>query len=379
MAEMAEQVIICSNPGCDQPGTNKCSACKITVYCCVICQTADWTHHKEECSGHLRKVGMAHLAKAMAFEEQKNYGQSLRYGDLAATKLKQLKDRRLETVEAIDSALVRKFNALQRFGRHREALECIKECYTLWAMNHLRNPGSIYAALLLIQSCIHNKEYEDAERYARHAYFMIAEMTDNFIPVDQQPFFLADVSYWLAEAIQQLAKAGGIPPNEKQKAGEEVIALARKALALHTELCGTESLKVAGDMNALADALDHFKDADDDEILRFHQQANAIISRLEGSLSVNVAVGLCKLGNAYTNRAKRAEDANDLDRCVANLEPALFHHREAARIFRAINHVDQADKLLRSVAQLEEMMRQFRIRRAAATATATATAAATKG
>ena len=370
---MGEEVIICSNPGCDQPGTNKCSACKTTFYCCVICQTADWAHHKEECPGHLRKVGMTHLAKAEGFQEQHNYGQSLRYGELAATKLKQLKDRRLETVSAINNALTCKFNALQRLDRQKEALECIKECYTLWAMNHMRNSGSMQAALHLIQSCMHNNEYEDAERYARHAYFMIAEMTDNFIPVDQQPRFLADVSHWLAVAIQKLAEAGGIPPNEKQKAGEEAIGLARKALELHTELFGTESVNVAGDISALAGALDYFNDADDDEVLRFHQQANAIISRLEGSSSVNVAAGLCKLGNAYKNRARRAEVANDQDRFLANLELVLTNYRESGRIYRANNHVDMADYTVLIVTRLEETMRQFRIR------TATAAAAATKG
>ena len=191
----------CSNPGCDQPGTNKCSACKTIFYCGPICQTADWTHHKEECQGHLRKVGKANLSKANGFHQQQNWVQALRYAKLAATKLKQLKDRRLETVEAINDALICKYDALQFTARHKEALECIKECYTLWAMNHMRNPGSIYAALLLIQSCLHNGEYEDAERYARHAYFMIAEMTDNFIPADQQPQFLADVSYFLASYL----------------------------------------------------------------------------------------------------------------------------------------------------------------------------------
>ena len=107
---------------------------------------------------------MAHLAKAVGFNDQRNWVQTLRYAELAATKLKQLKDRRLETVQAISDALGCKFNALQRLDRHREALECIMECYTLWAMNHLRNPGSMRAALGLIQSCLHNEEYEDAEQ-----------------------------------------------------------------------------------------------------------------------------------------------------------------------------------------------------------------------
>ena len=363
MAEVAPpaEVTPCSNLGCDQPGTNQCSACKTTVYCSVICQTADWSHHKEECPGHLLKVGKANLEKAKGFKRERNWAQVLHFAEIAATKLKQLKDRRLETVLAINDAMEYKFDALQLMDRHKEALECAKECYTLWAMNHLRNPMSMVAALGLIQSCIQNGEFEDAERYARHAYFMIAEMTDNFIPVDKRPQFLADVSYWLAAAILGLAQAGGILPAEKQKAGKEAIELARKALELHTQLFGTECIQVASDTGILAGTLDYFNNVDDDEVLRLREQMIAIYRRLEGSLSVNVAVGEGNLGNAYSQRASRAEDANDLDRCLANLELALPHRREVARIYSAINHVEKADNALRIVAQVEEEIRLIRI------------------
>ena len=203
MAEV--EVNPCSNPGCDQQGTKSCSACKTSVYCGVICQTADWAHHKEECDGHLRKVGKANLEKAKGFQQQQNWAQSLRYGEMAATKLKKLKDRRLETVQIINAALACKVHALQHLGRFKEAKECAEERYTLWAMNQMRNPGSIYAAFALIQSCIHNKLYEDAEHYARHAMFMINEMTDNFIPANQRSMFLAEGSSNLAQAIFFLA------------------------------------------------------------------------------------------------------------------------------------------------------------------------------
>ena len=373
MAEVAE-VKPCSNPGCDQPGTKSCSACKTTVYCCVICQTADWTKHKEECDGHLRKIGKANLVKAKGFKQQQNWLQSLRFAEIAATKLKQLKDRRLETVEIIDVALEYKFNALKFLGRHRESKECAEECYTVWAMNQMRNPGSINAAFALIQSCIHNGEYEDAEHYARHVMFMINEMTDNFIPADQRSRFLADGSCYLARAILGLAEAGGIPPAEKQKAGKEAIELARQALKLHTQLHGTESNQVACDMLALADVLDHFDDVDDNEILRLYEQAIAIHNRVEGNSSVNVASGENNLAVAYNKRAGRAMAANDLDRCMANLELALPHYREAARIYRSINHADSADKALLNIAKTEEAIRQIGIVKAAAAA-----AAATRG
>ena len=364
MAEL--EVKPCSNPGCDQPGTSSCSACKTTAYCCVICQTADWPHHKEECQGHLLKVGMANRAKAKGFQREQNWVQSLRYGELAATKLKQLKDRRLETVEAIDGALECKFSALTFLGRHKEAMECAKERYTLWAMNHLRNPGSLRAALSLIQSCLHNKEIEDAERYARHAYFMIAEMTDNFIPTDQRPFFLANVSYYLAEAILSLAEARGIPPEEKQKEVEEAITLARQALEIHTQLYGPENANVADDLGTLARALEHFSNVDDDEVLRLRQQSITTFRRVQGRSSLNVAVGENNLGNMYVRRSTRAQNANDLDRCMVNLELAMPHYHEAVRIYREINHVGNADNTVQCIAQVEEQIRQVGIARSAA-------------
>ena len=196
---------------------------------------------------------------------------------------------------------------------------------------------------------------------------MIVNDADGIIPSDQRESLLARGSLWLAIATHKLAQAGGIPLEEKQKAGEEAIALARKALEIHTLLYGTESAEVAADMRGLADVLDCFNDVDDDEVLRLHEQAIAIAGRLEGSSSVNVAVGEECLGIAYHNRAARAHAANDLDRCMANEELALPHFREASRIYRAINHIDAADRALRHAVEIEENIRQIGIAKAAAT------------
>ena len=81
-------------------------------------------------------------------------------------------DRRLETVEILDDAFTAKFNTLMDLGRQREALECAKERYTLWAMHHMRNPKMFDAAFSLIQSCLQNKELEDASLYAHTAHEM---------------------------------------------------------------------------------------------------------------------------------------------------------------------------------------------------------------
>ena len=361
-----EECLGCSNPGCDQPGTSSCASCGTVGYCGRTCQTADWMHHKDECQGHLRKTGMVPLKKAQGFERERNWVQTLHYADLALTKLKRLKDRRLETVEIIDDAFGCKFYALQLLDRDKEALVCAKERYTLWAMNHMRNPRMFRAAFGLIQSCLHNKEYDDAILYARTAYEMVFHDTDGIIPADQRQVLLAEGSYWLSVAIRKLAETGGIPPGRKQFAGEEAIALARKALEIDTQLHGIESERVAGDMTTLADALSVFNNVDDDEILRLHKQANAIVSRLEGNSSVNVAVSEECLGCAYDKRAIRAQAANDLDRCMANLELALPHYREAARIFRVINFVDDSLLALRSVVEVEDNIRQIRIAQARA-------------
>ena len=339
----------------------------------------------------MRKVGKANLEKARGFQREQNWVQTLRYAEIAATKLKQLKDRRLETVQDINGALVCKYNALQFMDRHMEALECAEERYTLWAINHLRNSGSMLAAMQLIQSCLHNNKYEDAERYARHAMFMINDMTDNFIPVNERDHANADVSYYLAKAILALAKADVIPPEQKQKAGEEAIALLRKALELHTQLRGTEdsdalavdmgtdvlNSHIAGDMGTLAEVLDFFNNVDDNEIFRLLDQAIAIYRRVEGNLSVNVAAFENKFGNVYGNRADRAEAAKDLDRCLANLKLSLPHYQEAARIHRANNHVHRIDGVLRNIAATEEEIQEIEMaREAAATAAA---APVTKG
>ena len=306
-------------------------------------------------------MGKVNLDKATGFHQQQNWVQTLRYAEIAATKLKQLKDRRLETVEAIDNALSIKFDSLQFCGRHREALECIKECYTLWAMNHLRHPGSMNAALALIESCIHNKEYEDADRYSRHAYFMIAEMTDNFIPSDERPSFLARVSYYLAQAILCLTKAGGIPRERKQKAGEEATKFARQALEIHTQLHGTESTEVALSAGVLADVLSYFNIVDDnDEVFRLLEQAIATFRRVEGNSSSNVAIHENKIGSAYVDRANRATLANNLDHRLLNLELSLHHCREALRIFKAINHETQdSDAVQRNITIVEESIRRI--------------------
>ena len=360
MAEI-EAIAICSCPGCAQPGPSLCASCKLVGYCCRTCQVEDWNRHKEECQGHMHKVGMAHLQKAKGLERDRNWVQTLRYSELALVKLKQLNDR---PIEAIADALRCKFSALNFMGQIRESLECAKEKYCLYLTKHT-HPPAINAAFDLIESCIYNKEYEDAEVYARTTWETITLSRDSHIPDNDRQYFIATGAFKLANAMLHLAQNGDIPPEANQVVGQEAIALARRALEICTQEHGLENEHSANAMSLLADALDYFNNVDDVEVLRLYEQSIAIQARVEGSSTANVAVGESNLAITYVQRANRALAANDLDRYVANLELALPHHREAARIFLAINRTEEAAGRADQIEQIEEKLRQCTIVRAA--------------
>ena len=319
----ASEITICRRPGCDQPGPSLCASCRLVGYCCRTCQVEDWPRHKEtDCQGHLRKIGMAHLQKAVGFERDRNWMQTLRYSELALVKLRQLNDR---PIEAIDDALSHKFNALNRMDRNREALECAKELYCLYLTSHT-HPPAINASFALIESCLHNEEYEDAALYARTTWETITLSRDSHIPDNQRQWFTAQGACYLARAMLRLAEHGDIPPEANQAVGQEAIALARRGLEMHTQLHGLEHHLVANSMRLLARALDYFNNVDDDEVLRLYEQSMAITSRVEGGVSVNMAVGETNLAIVHYSRAIRAHTANDLDREMANLEKSLPHY-----------------------------------------------------
>ena len=354
----------CANPGCSEPGKNKCAGCKTTPYCGPVCQKDHWPTHKESCDGRLRKMGMDHLKKAEGFFRE-DWPQTLRHSDLAATKLKQLKDR---PIEEISFALSCKCTALGFLGRYREKLECAKEWYCLWDTKPT-DVGAIHAAFALIDSCMKNKEYTDARLYASTLWGIINHKHDNKIPDDLRQHYIARGAYFLGQATLELAKAGGIPLKEKQKAGQEAIALLRKALEIHTELHETEDNRVANDMVILAKAIDYFHDDRDDESLRLFEKSKAIHTRVYGSLSVNVAVIEERLSTAYYNRSINAQRDNDLEREQAALERSLPHLCEADRIFRALGRIGSADDAARNIVNVEERLRQLAIAKIAVAAT----------
>ena len=355
----------CACPGCDQPGTNKCGACQTKFYCGPKCQTADWPQHKEECPVHLRKIGIANLKKAKGFYGANNWSQTSHYSDLAATKLKQLKNR---PVEIIDEALRCKFNALTFMSRHREALECAKEWYCLYLTKHT-HPPAIEAGFALIESCLYNGEFADAVLYAHTTWETLTLSHDSHIPESKRQQFIAQGAHYFAKATFGLASSGWMPAEEKQEAGREAITLARRALKMDTQLHGADSEPVAHDMGLLASVLEYFNDVDDDEVPRLLEQANAIFACVYGSLSPNAATGERNLGSIYNNRATRAQTVSDLDRCVVNLELALPRYREAARIFGSINHMERAGDAAHSVIDVEERLRQIKAVRFAANKT----------
>ena len=357
---MAEIGMICTRPGCDHPGPSLCASCRLVGYCCRTCQVEDWPRHNEtDCQGHLRKIGMSNLQKAERFGRVRNWVQLLRYSEVALVKLKRLNDR---PIEALDKALHVKFDALSRMDRNREALECAQERYCLYLTSHT-HPPAIHASFDLIESCIHNKEYQDAALYARTTWETITLSRDSHIPDNQLQMFTAEGAYYLASAMLALAQHRDIPPEANQAVGQEAIGLARRALEINTQLYGLEDDSVANAMNLVADALDYFNNVDDVEVLRLHEQSIEITARVEGSSSVNVAVGEESLATAYQNKAKRAHAANDLDRKMANFELALRHYIDAARIYRATNHIERADRVEQVIVDVEEGLQECRIER----------------
>ena len=141
----------------------------------------------------------------------------------------------------------------------------------------------------MIESCLHNKEFVDAELYARTTFETITLSRDSHIPDDRRQYFTAEGAYFLALAMYELARNGDIPPEANQAAGQEAIALARRALEIFTQLLhGLEHDDVANSMIVLARALDYFNNVDDDEVLRLYEQSIAITARVEGSSTVNV-------------------------------------------------------------------------------------------
>ena len=281
-------------------------------------------------------------------------------------------------LEAVYGALAIKCDALGFLARITESLQCAKDMYNMWALARgPAHPMTIQAAFYLIEALIHNKEYEDAEFYARTLWEILHTKNhrENDIPADRREEYVGKAADSLAKAIFRLAERGGIPPEEKQKAGEEAIALARQSKAIRIQLCDADSVTVARGMFALSSILNYFKNDDDDEVLRLLEQGIAIEARMAGRMSMNVGVAESNLGAVYHKRAKRALDANDMERCEANLELALPHCHEAARIYTAIDHMDAADRALRMVVDTENKLRQVGIIR---TAAAAATAAAAR-
>ena len=366
MAETETTPAGCSNPGCNQPGTNKCSACKTTPYCGPICQTAHWPHHKEECEGHLLKIGNAHQAKALGFWLANNSVQALRYSDLALVKFNAMKKRPLESVS---EGLSIKCTVLQELDRNVEFLQCAKDKYNLWALARgPAHPKTIDAAFFLINALSLNKEDEDAYFFAHTLWEIIHtnNHVDNDIPGEQRQDYVAIAAEMLAKATYQWAESGGIPPEEKQKAGEEAIARARQALEMYIQLHGAENESVAAVTAVLANVLDHFSDNVDDEVVGLYQQAIAIHTRVNGCVPANVAGYEYNLGAAYHRRAANAHAANELDQYEAFLEQALPHFREAARINTAHNHVNASRDALRIIVQVEESLRKIKTTKTAA-------------
>ena len=258
--------------------------------------------------------------------------------------------------KCIDGALNIKFASLNMMGRHRDALECAKELYCLYLTTHT-HPPAIKAGFVVIESCIQNKEYFDAVLYARTSWETITLSRDSHIPDNQREEFTAKGAYYLAKALLYFAISGGMPAEEKEVAGREAIVLARRALEIDTQLRGLESQELANDRCLLGQVLDHFNNLDDDDVPRLYEQAKETFSRVQGSLTPNVAAVNQNLATMYNNRAKRAMVAKDVEREVSNLDLSLAQLNEAARIYRAINQLDRANQIAQETVGVQGNLR----------------------
>ena len=271
----------CSSPGCSNPGTCWCSACKTTFYCGGKCRTADWPHHKEECEGYLRKQGIALVEKAKGFDGEHDWPQVIRCADLALIKFNKIKNR---PVEIMSAAMSIKFDSLNMMDRNKEALECAKEWYCLWLTKHT-HPPAITAAFALIESCIHNGEYDDARLYAHTTWETITLSRDSHNPEGKREWFVGLGANYVAKSIHAMAQHGRILAEEKQEAGELAITRARQFLDINTRLYGAESDSVAAPMGMLAQILALFRD-DDDEAIQLFERSKTLFAKIGLSMWV---------------------------------------------------------------------------------------------
>ena len=347
----------CSCPGCVNPGTCWCSACQTTFYCSGKCQTADWPSHKEECEGYLRKQGIALFEKAQGYDRERSYPQALRYADIALIKLNQHKDRPVELTSAVMSI---KFDSLNMMGQDKDALECAKEWYCLWLTKHT-HPPAITAAFALIESCIHNGEYDDVRLYAHTTWETITLSRDSHIPDSQREEFTARGAHYVAKSIFAMVQSGGIPAEEKHEAGNEAITRARQALDIFSRLHGIERKTVAMAKVMLAQVLDFFKEDGNDESLRLFEDSKAIYTQLQGNSSIKVGEIEEDLGALYYKRAKRAlNGTNDLHSTLSYLDLSLLRLREATRIYRSLGQlnkeVDRSTKMTIEIEGLRQVI-----------------------
>ena len=128
-----------------------------------------------------------------------------------------------------------------------------------------------------------------------------------------------------------------------------------------------ESARISRAINHVDRADESVRSATDvEELLRqvtaesWHRQMVAATS-VAGSLSLDVAVDEYNKGIAYHKSALEALEIDDLDRYAAELELALPCFRKAARIYRAFDHVDDAEESVLYIVDIEEMLGQITI------------------
>ena len=315
---------------------------------------------EEEDERHLLTVGRGLLTKAKSFYEANNYPETLRCSSLAM-KFNEMNKRSLE---GISKALAIKCTALQFLCRHEESLECAVEKYKLWALERgPAHPFTIDASFFLIDCLLSTRKYDDAYHYAYTIWEVIHtnNHVDNDIPGEKRLLYVEKSARLLARAIFRLASSGGIPLEEIEKSGTEAIARARQSLEINKQLYGNVSEGVAIATAILADILEYFQKSGDDEIIDLYKLSIDLHRQLHGYMSINVGVNNRNLGITYYNRAEQAHKASNRQQEKINLIQALSYLREAACIYRSINHQDKLKRTLFNVNEVEKKLQQIEV------------------
>lgn len=164
------------------------------------------------------------------------------------------------------NAFVTKGNNLMMQERNSEAKSVFEESYNLVVTAHDPvHPLVLQAGDLLINSCLLNKEYYDAERFSRFCYQSLTR------PIDSESEEVASVARSLAEATYHLIVSKGVEGGDLLEAE----MLSRKSLRICEKFYGRNHFTAVSILSTLSNIL-RLKGGHDDEVKSLLEQCRTI-------------------------------------------------------------------------------------------------------